>query len=964
MGQYVRWITAGLSIGLLVILDSNWAVAASQTRQPIPKEQEHEEALFVRRILAFWKDQEQTQVKKQILQFLKRYPESHYRDSLLVILGDTYWNEQAYDHALAIYQRIQSPKLQQRVFNNYVDSLYHLNQYSTLAAALQERIQQIPPNEPLNEEQQLWIYYYAEAQKHLAQQEKSRGRQAKRYSQALQQYEKLAIGSYAISAKLAQADILAAIDQPKEAARLYKELADYIPEQRGELLLQAGRLQAIYAPKEALLTFSSLQHLPGSNQSEAALYKAYLLFEQGNFEQLLQEEQALSQHLTIEQQQLLTFLVGRSHFALNHLEQATTLLAPLLTESTSNSSLLNRRTLLLTLIASAYQRNELPEVIAYSQEFTNTYPQDAAVPRLLYLKATAYKNSDHYAKAEKTLNQLLKNYPNFDKREAALFERNTLLYRQGRWIECRKAAGQFAAKYPDSLRTPMMLQYIPSATLKQLEEAMANGQETQALSEQLVNDINLVLHVPKAVPDEQKPKYLLKLGRSLLELQRYPEALAVADELLNKYPNDPNLYQAHLLAALCYRDGLQETPRFTYHIEKALELNPELKKSGNLRLNLFSAYLTLAKERKQQNKATDDLLLQTYVDHAADHLLQALNQSTDQKTSDTSNPLRQENKLWLANYLYNKTLSFLPNDYWLEPLQQEASLQAAQRARLALEKALDMEAKEAMPELTLETLELEQEYVKLAIVKRWLGDTEGAAALLSSLLAQQKQHPEWKWALKNLTLYANGLNLEALGQLEEAQATLQQLLKAKDAVLAQAAQLHLARVRMQRLPAHERTMESDQALAILKQLKELQIRKQLPSEPIHLEAALDYALFRASLESPEEREAYWLALLKQAKEDFIGQDDISSRDYHHARAQSPKKDAIYQSYLMLIDALIAQLEANQSAKRGDRDIAESQRELAETLYQQLLTQPPTSTRYLGREAQRGLEAMHSSLNIP
>ncbi len=971
MNRHSRWMTAGLSLSMLLVATDNWAVASVKSPKKAEKkaeisassrEQEREEALFVRRILSFWKDQEYGLVKKQIHQFLKQYPNSSYRDSLLVILGDTYWNEQNYERAVASYKGIKANKLQERIFNNYIDSLYHLEKYTSLEELLRPKVSTI--NEPADPEQQLWVYYYAEAESHLAKKEKSSRQQREHYTHALQYYQKLATGAYALSSKLAQADILAALDQPKEAAKIYKELADHLPEKKQELLLQAGRLQALYSPKDALLTFSELQHLNGGNKSEAALYKAYLLFDQGNFEQLLVEEQTLSAHLTPEQQQLLTFLIGRSHFALNHLDQATELLVPLLSESNTPNSLLNQRALLLTLLAAAYQRNSLEEVVAYSQEFVKSYPHDPLVPRILYLQATAYKNCDYYAKAEKTLAKLIKNYPDFEKKEAALFERNTLLYRQGLWRESRKAASQFAAKYPDSSWTPLMLQYIPSSTLKLLEEATANGEETQALTEQLIADITLVLQVPGAVTDEQRPRYLLKKAKSLYALKNYPEALAIAEELIKNYPSDPNLYQAHLLSALAYRDGLHDTSKFASHVEKALELNPDLQKNENLRVNLFSAYLSLAKERKEASNESDDLLSQNYVNQAADHLLQALVQQNTQTDNQTADSIKQENKLWLANYLYNKAQSYLPNDYWVEPIQQNEAKQAALRAKLALEKALNYSSNNPIAELKPESLALEQEYFKLAAVKGWLGETEEQAKLLKELLAQQQAHPDWKWALKNRVLYSYAVALEELGQKQEAQEAFLQTKEAKDLGLVQAAQLHLTRQAIESLPIQERKIESNQALAILKDLKELQIRKSLQTEPIHLEAALDHAAFRASLEQPEEREEQWLSQLKRMKEDFTTQEDICSRDYHAARTQCQSKEALYQSYLILVDAQIAQLEASKALRLGDKETATTQGELAESLYKHLLDRPAFSTRYLSRAAQQGLDSMHATLTLP
>src|ERR1700722_6055696 len=118
---------SGFWLGLTIVSLAFFLFSPSAFSEP-PSEQ----ALFVRRILEFWRDREHAIVKSQIKQFIALYPESDYTDSLLVILGDLLWKEQNFEEALATYHTIKKSNLKEKVFNNRLDCLYHLKKYDNL----------------------------------------------------------------------------------------------------------------------------------------------------------------------------------------------------------------------------------------------------------------------------------------------------------------------------------------------------------------------------------------------------------------------------------------------------------------------------------------------------------------------------------------------------------------------------------------------------------------------------------------------------------------------------------------------------------------------------------------------------------------------------------------------------------------------------------------------------------------
>lgn len=95
---------------------------------------------------------------------------------------------------------------------------------------------------------------------------------------------------------------------------------------------------------------------------------------------------------------------------------------------------------------------------------------------------------------------------------------------------------------------------------------------------------------------------------------------------------------------------------------------------------------------------------------------------------------------------------------------------------------------------------------------------------------------------------------------------------------------------------------------VLKKLRTLWVQKSLDHEPLHLEAAMDYADL-----SPKEN---LLEVLHTIKEHFISESDICSKDYHEERLANPEKDRIYQAYMRYLDARIGLAQADFDQKAG------------------------------------------------
>lgn len=906
-----------------------------------------EEALFVRRILEFWKDKETHIVKSQINQFIETYPKSAYIDSLLVILGDTLWNEKQYMDSLQAYNAISSNPFQQKVLNNRLDCLYRLERYEELTMELKPKLEPLDLN-ALNPEQALWVYYQAEALLQTAKQTGDPALSRGSYEQTSYLFKKLLPSVHAENARLALIEIELALGNQENAVNYYLDLARDIPEKKGEMLLEAAQLQSAYDPREALRLLEEVQHNhQGQLSSQAALKKLVLLYDEGCYQQIVDGRKEIENLLNTTQKPILDFYLGRSYFALKQYDQAVSYLRPLLKEENhlpSRDASVNK-TILLTIAASAQHLNDLILIQNIAKEFETDYPHDPAYAKILYLKGLTHQHSHQLKEALADFERIEKEYQKFERMENVLFEISLLHYKTEEWENSRAAFLKLIEQAPESTQGLAARQYLPCISLQMLEKAEAKGEAAERLREQLLSDLKQAMETPGVIKPAQKPIYMLKIGKLYYDMQRYNEAMDVLNQYLQQHVHDENLFQGHLLMAMCYHEDKQDLSMFTLHAEKTLDAKPEFSDQCRLRLNLFSAYLQRAKALKEQGR--EEIAYQDCIDKAVEHLHKVYKLKPEQ--------IKAENKLWMADYFYNKVKGN-GNDYIIEPLASHEALELAREAAGIYKSALGWPENGAP--ITDQTLYLEHELFKLSNLYGWLNSIDAQVKILDTLIGLQQKNPAWEWSLRTRTLFSKANAMNAQGNLAAALNAYSSLMnnhKSTDLFITNATKLQWARLYFASLPQERRTTEDPEMLSVLNTLKNLQIRKSIAHEPIHVEAALEYAVIRASLE-PEERQPQQMQfLLSRIKEDFTTKDDVRSKDYHAGRQQNPAKDLVYQAYMMLIDAHLARMEAQQDDGKGDILEKQAKLEAAQEIYGNLLTGRYAVSKYLVNEAKTGHE---------
>ncbi len=903
-----------------------------------------EEALFVRRILEFWKDKEPKIVKAQITKFLHQYPQSEYTDSLLVILGDLYWNEQNYQEALYAYNRIASPLFRDKVFNNRLDCLYHLEKHYELTGEIDSKME-FQKQKPESPEQALWMYYFAEGLLQQGKKNLDANEAQANYDLAREYYELLEDSPHAVNAKLGLAEIYTLVDDPIQAANLYLDLADTFPDKREEMLWQAAQIQQKIDPEESLRLYSILMEMNGQKSADAAYNKLLLLFGERLFEQLIEEQTDIKQQLAKEKQPLFAFYLGHSYFHLGDHENTIALLEPFFKDSTQfpHHDTSFEKDILLTLLTSYYHTNNLPQVEHLANRFENIFPSDPDLPKVLYFLATAYKNQGDLHQSLNTLEKTIRAFPKYEGADHLLFEKGIVLLRMKRWDDSRAIFKNFIQSYPDSSLVHIAYQYLPNVTLQMMDETGLN--ENLELRQQLLEEMQAALDYPEAIKTEQRPRYLLKIAKTWYDLKEHQKAIDTLNEYVENHPEDPQLFQAHLLMATCYHEGKQDLANFVRHAEQVLILNPHFSDQCKLRLNLFSTCLRLTQPEEEIQAETEN----PYFDKAAEHLYHVL--GTDPEK------IKFENQLWLANYYYNKVKT-LSNEYTIEPLENIDILKLAQKGVVIYENAFDIGTGPPSDAIRPETLYLEHELFKLSNLYGWVNQTEAQLNLLNDLINQQKENPQWSWTLPSRTVFALANALRLKGDMAKAldnYCSLATHCKTTDPYISNASKLHWARLTFASLPQEKLNDEDEEIITILKTLKDLQIRKTLIHEPLHLEAALDYVAIRTSLEPLEKQQEMRYFLLTRMKEEFSNKEDLWSKDYNASRESYPEKDLIYQAYMMLVEAHLLKLEAKAAEKKGNALEQKAKTEAAEAIYKNLLQGQFAVSSYAIEQAKKELD---------
>ncbi len=863
----------------------------------LPKEHlSPQENVFLRRITEFWKDKDYALVKKQVIDFISANPLSPLTDHLYAILGDLYFQEKNYTEAIQAYRQINVAEFQEKTLYSHACSLYTTNDYAGVVALAQPFYQKGTLSRIDRGEEIHSIlgdsFYRIISAEENSAKKKELAAIAKPILQSLAPKEPRALHFLA--------DIHRHLGEYPEACTFYILLADKETDKKEEFLLQAASLQLDFDKTAAAATYGKIAVLGGPKATEAAYNQFALLFQAQNYAELASAHQAISAHLAPEHLPLFQLCLGRSYFFLENYNAAAQSFEKYLENQKDKGAL-------IMLLICAQKTSDTALFDRVMDDLVKAYPQDPEVAQALLIHAQHAVEKQDLSKAASDLGKVLAEFPNIDNKEVLLYDHALLLSQTQNWGASRNSYLKLLEQFPGTAHKTQIYQFLLTCSI----EGLKASPDDVEVKKQLVGDLQNAL---PTFSDDQKASYLFLLGKAQFELEQYSQASETLQSLLTAYPEHPSAHDAHLLAALCQREQGIYDSAFAEHAEKALAAAPLATPMQALHRDLFNAY------RNQGNW-----------ERAAEHLYQAYVVGNES--------IQEDNKIWLASFYFEKA--------------KEGDKAAKEKALAIYPKLLSLVGEQMTPTAAVIHPMLEAEVLKFSS----LLPQPKKALLLSSLTDLQEKNPQIEWKLAQQTLFELGKTYASLHESQKALDIFSNLIQpSSPSYFSSAAQLEKSRLFFILCPEEKRNEENPEIVEVLSSLKDLQIQKKIYSEPLHLEAALEYADIRTSLAPSEKRIETALFFLNRLKEDFTNAEDPALQEYSGASTAFPEKSALYHNYLKCLDAEINRLQALQCRKTKDLDTAKTLEQSAQALLTEVLSSK-NATPYLLERAELNLSAI-------
>ena len=618
--------------------------------------------------------------------------------------------------------------------------------------------------------------------------------------------------------------------------------------------------------------------------------------------------------MTDDKNTLFNFCVGRSHFKLDQFSDAIVYFERYLQQEKEATSY--KRAAFLTLISCSQKVNDPMLFDRVLEQFLTAFPSDEEAGKALLLHAQTALQSGNVDQATTDLGRLLIAFPNLPEKETLLYDHALLLSKTQKWQLSRDAFLSFLHQFPETAHVNLIWSSIVHCSVQELKGATPETVLTK--KGQLAGDLHQALSQSNLFSPEEQANYRFLVGQLHFDLQNYLEALIQLTSFSTDFPDHPAIPQAFLLQARLHHELKSPPEIFVAIAEKALDMTKDQENKTALRLQLFNAYLTMKE-----------------FDRAAQHLYQV------HMIDDIG--IQQENQLWLAHYYYEGAKKGTSDDI--------------KRSTALYQKILKTD-ENFVVHFTPEQTYLENEVLRFAE----LLNEQDKKKLLASLRDMQTQNKTLGWKLQRHTLHELGKLYLSLNEPDEALKAFDELIAHSDAGPSEVANLALlekSRILISRCPECDRTESNPTISQVLSTLKDLQIQKKLSCEPLHLEAALEYADIRTQLAAPETRSESAIFFLNRIKDDFNAKDNAISQEYHDARIRFPEKDLIYQNYMKCIEAEILRLESQLAKEQNDLEKAGRSKEVALALLNEVL-QDIHITPYLKNRAEHNLKALEST----
>lgn len=848
-----------------------------------------EESLELRRIAEYWKEKDYQTVKAHISAFLSKNPQSTFTDQLQAMLGDLYFQEGNYKEAIDHYDQISGKEFRQKCLFHKLHCLYSAGKLEEFILSTDLFFKD--PNAKAAELDAIH-FELAEAYFQKAMAPENEKEKKELFKLALEEYQRLKQAKFSDMALLPQAQIFTFFEEYAKAASLYLLMASKDADKKEEYLFQAACLQLHKDRKTAIETFAAVVALNGKFASKAAFNQLNLLYQEKRYRDFILAQDTAFKHIPQDKQALIQYFLGKSLYHTgDHLRAVNPFMQSLATKSLDRSQ---EKSALISLMNCAKETQDFvlfEKILAHLKaEFSN----EEETANALLMHVHLCRDKKEWSKARSTLQELL-NAPVLPaSRESLVYDQALLWIHEAKWQEAAHAFEAFLKEFPQSAHKSNALRHLINSRLEAIKTA---SKETEQIKkQQLLTALAEALQDKQTFSSAERQKIHYLQGKTYFELGQYDETIGELSEYVRDYQKDPTCADAYLLLAYAYQKGSHDEIHFVLNAEKALTLNPHLQNKLDLHLTLFNSYLSLAEKASSDEKP--DL-----IDRAANHLFLALDK-----------PASKENQRWLAGYYFQQY-----------KCGKDTSLE---RTAIVLEKLLGINSASKVLNINDNTLEMEGEVLKLADVYAKGGRFHERVKLLEAIQKDYQAHPDYPWKYQRLAHFELGKAYLDLGQQQNALQAFADLIASSShgtSYFATAARLEQAKLEYIMLSANQKSEDSKSVHIICDTLKELEIKRKLHSEPLHLEAALCYIDIKSDLAPSDQKHKQRRFLLEQMRQNFSSIDDPLVKQYLSAAIQFPEKKQLYDQYLAFVDKEICFLDAEEnSLARKESEVALTQ----------------------------------------
>ncbi|MCH9618549.1 MAG: Cell division coordinator CpoB [Chlamydiia bacterium] len=854
-----------------------------------------EEGFMLRRITEFWKDQDYKTVKSEIKRFQKTHKNSKFCDQLHGNLGDLLIQEGKYKEALESYLKITHKDVAIEFLLNKMQCYYELERYDELITAGMPSLTEM--TKELLDRRDEFFFLMAEGYFRSALSYGDTDRKNTNLNKALPLYEKILNSSFHNPTTFALAEIYRLQGANDKAATFFLELATTHPERKEELLFHAALSQAEFDKPLAIRTFTKIIGLNGEKAKDAALNRLILYFGEEKYNNVISNYEEVLELAAEDKKPTLEYIIARSYFAQKEYIKAGTHLDNFIAYNQGTTD--EKRNALLMQLSTAQFLKDEGTYRSILEKLARNFPEDPELSQAIFIHAMMLKEMDQPDAAEAVLTSLIKGKNNLMNQEVLKLEYGLVAYNNKNWELAKNTLLSFTDTYKDSKHSAVAWKYLLSSALNLLK-AGAEEKNPSYSKEEFLNDLDKIMVHADVLDKGEKVECLFLQGKLSYELGKYEDALTRLGSFIFDNQKSEHISEAYLLSALCYHKTNASIDLFCTNAEKAMQLDKSLEKKGALHIELFNAYLTIAKKSEYAENLTKK---------AREHLYAAL--SLGEKD------IKLENKLWLANSYLSELA--IPLQSYAVDTHAATDDTMFNRCTSLFEEILLDDVSKSLANITEKNTFLEWEVLKYAKLLGKKDQSSQKVSILKALVEAQAENKTQGWKAKEEVLFELAKTYEGLGKKDEALETysfLAQTKKGDRTFIEEYSKLNSLRLHFEKLPEASKAEENNAVFDILSTLKDMQIKKNPLSEPLHLEAALEYAKIRGAIAEGKTPHIKYLFFLGRVREDFNDKSDPLTVKYKEELSKIDGMSDLFTKYMKFVDAEAFRMEAIIKAKDG------------------------------------------------